>query len=105
MSGYTVIFTNNTELAEFEALNKGYRNDVFVKIDEDYYNLRVYDIVRLKQDFESEMEDYGYYSVEPNLVLVTEVTTDNILKIISQLYEDGYFNHLKPVNKSLFNFD
>lgn len=105
MSDYTVIFTDNTELAEYEAVNKGYRNDVFVKINEDYYNLRVYDIVRLKQDFESEVEEYGYYSIEPNLVLVTEVTTDNVFKIISQLYEDGYFKHLKPVDKKLFNFD
>lgn len=103
MSNFTVIFTDDTELAEYEAVNKGYRNDVFVKIQEDYFNLRVYDIVRLKQDFESEVEEYGYYSAEPNLVLVTEVTKDNVLKIISQLYEDGYFNHLKSVDKKMFN--
>ncbi|MFC5404420.1 hypothetical protein [Cohnella soli] len=103
MSNFTVIFTDDTELAEYEAINKGYRNDVFVKIQEDYFNLRVYDIVRLKQDFESEVEEYGYYSAEPNLVLVTEVTKDNVLKIISQLYEDGYFNHLKSVDKKMFN--
>lgn len=103
MSDFTVIFTDDTELAEYEAVNKGYRNDVFVKIQEDYYNLKVYDIVRLKQDFDSEVEAYGYYSAEPNLVLVTEVSTDNVMKIIAQLYEDGYFHHLKPVDKKIFD--
>lgn len=91
--------------AEYEAVDKGYRNDVFVKIQEDYFNVRVYDIVRLKQDFESEVEEYGYYSADPNLVLVTEVTTDNVLKIISQLYEEGYFNHLKPVDNHTLDLE
>jgi hypothetical protein len=94
---------DDTELAEYEAVNKGYRNDVFVKIKEDYYNLKVYDIVRLKQDFESEVEEYGYYSAEPNLVLVTEVSTENVMKIISHLYDNGYFQHLKPVDKKKFD--
>lgn len=103
MDNFTVIFTDNTELAEYEAVNKGYRNDVLVKIQEDYYNLRVYDVVRLKQDFDSEVEEYGYYSTEPNLVLVTEVTSENVIKIISRLYDDGYFHHLKPLDKALLD--
>ena len=101
MSNFTVLFTDNTELAEYEAVNKGYRNDVFVKIQHDYYNLRIYDIIRLKQDFESEVEEYGYYSTEPNLVLVSEVNTENIKGIICRLYDDGYFKHLKPVDKGI----
>ncbi|WP_019909797.1 hypothetical protein [Paenibacillus sp. HW567] len=98
MSNFTVIFTDDTELAEYEAVNKGYRNDVFVKIQDDYYNLRIYDIIRLTQDFESEVKEYGYYSTETNLVLVTEVNTENIKEVIYRLYDDGYFKHLKPVD-------
>ncbi|RIE05124.1 hypothetical protein D3H35_03095 [Cohnella faecalis] len=61
---------DDTELAEYEAENKGYRKDVFVKIQDDYYNLR----------------------------------TENIKEIICLLYDDGYFKHLKPVDKGVHGF-
>ena len=34
-----IIYEEDTELAEFEALNKGYRRDVIVKLGEKKYKL------------------------------------------------------------------
>ncbi|MEK5445409.1 hypothetical protein [Paenibacillus sp. FSL R7-0331] len=73
MSEIKVYFLEDTELAEYEAVNKGFRLDVYVKIADDIFNVAVYDIVRLQQDFELEAENYGYHSVDPNLILVRKV--------------------------------
>ncbi|WP_059051195.1 hypothetical protein [Paenibacillus senegalimassiliensis] len=98
MENLKIIFIDNTDLAEFEASNKGYRNDIYVKISNKVYNLRAYDLVRLQQDFKSELEEYGYYSIEPNLVLVKEVSRECIYLTIEKLYEQKFFEDLKPID-------
>ncbi|AIQ29239.1 MULTISPECIES: hypothetical protein [unclassified Paenibacillus] len=94
----SVFYLEDTELAEFEASNKGYRNDVYVMILNDLFNIKVYDIVRLKQDFELESESYGYYSVEPNLIIVKEVTKEAIEFVVKKLYEQKYLESIKTVD-------
>ena len=44
------MFEYDTELAEFEALNKGYRGDVTVKIGDKSYKVYVTTMIRLQQD-------------------------------------------------------
>ncbi|WP_339274045.1 hypothetical protein MKY59_23650 [Paenibacillus sp. FSL W8-0426] len=100
MDEIKVYFLEDTELAECEAISKGYRNDVIVSISNNLYHVYVYDIIRLQQDFESELKDYGYYSIEPNLVLVKEVSKENINLTVKALYEQKYFDRLKPVDQS-----
>lgn len=56
MSDIKIIYLDDSEHADYEALNKGYRNDVYVRVLNDVYSLHVYSIVRLKQDFETEVE-------------------------------------------------
>jgi hypothetical protein len=98
---YKIIIEDESELADYEAINKGYRLDVFVKVEEDYYKLSIYNIVRLQQEFMDEVEEYGSYAVDPNLVLVEEVDSENIKKTIERLFNRGFFQHLKPVDKSI----
>lgn len=102
MSDIEIILLDTSELAEYEAVSKGYRKDVFVKIDEVYYNLNVYDMVRLKQDFDSEIEIYGYYSSEPNIVLTTDASFQTITQTIIKLYQNGYFQSLKSIDREMF---
>lgn len=100
MDTIKIYFLEDTELAEYEAVSKGYRNDVIVAISELFYHIYIYDIVRLQQDFELELENYGYYSIEPNLVLVKEASKEMIQLTIKALFEQNYFDNLKPVDKS-----
>lgn len=88
----------NDERTEFEAIAKGWRNDIYVKSGSQYYHLNVYDIVRLKQDFETELEDYGIYNSDPNMVLVNEVSRDEIKRQVARLYENKYFEAIKQVS-------
>ncbi|WP_202906788.1 hypothetical protein [Abyssisolibacter fermentans] len=90
-----IIFLDSSELAENEALDKGYRNDVYVVINNQIFHINIYDIVRLKQDFDSEQKDYNYYAVEPNLILVKKVDKENIIYTIRKLNEEKYFENIK----------
>ncbi|NLW46988.1 MAG: hypothetical protein GXY86_06595 [Firmicutes bacterium] len=97
MEQLEVFVLDNSELAEFEAINKGYRNDVYIRKDGKYYQVNVYHILRLQQDFQSEIEDYGYYAIDPNLILVKEVSNKEIIQTIIFLNRQMYFDEIKPV--------
>lgn len=92
----SVFFSDDSELSEYEAISKGYRTDVFVGIETYTYHLRVYSMIRLQQDFQSEIENYGYFAVEPNLVIVEEVCKEEIIRTIFKLSEQKYFTDIKP---------
>lgn len=91
-----IYLIDDSDLAEFEAISKGYRNDVYVRINNDVFSIKVYDNVRLKQDFDEELSYKAYYSIEVNLILVKEVNKENILFTINNLYEEEFFSELKP---------
>ncbi|MCL2401093.1 MAG: hypothetical protein FWC90_00475 [Oscillospiraceae bacterium] len=96
MIGVEIFFTEDSDLSEYEAINKGYRLDVFVKIHQNIYRVSVYTILRLQQDFETEvMEDIGFYRPDPNLVLVKNSNKDEIIRTINWLVKQEYFSHLK----------
>ncbi len=63
-----------SEQAESESIQRGYRLDVHVKINNLFFKVAIYDIVRIKQEFEIEIEAKGYYAIEPNLILVKEAS-------------------------------
>lgn len=89
-----VIFEDDTELAEFEALNKGYRGDVIVKIGNSSYKVYVISMVRLQQDFETEIRDSGYYLSEPNMIIVKNTTKKEIEDTIIQMFKWKYFEEI-----------
>ncbi|MGE5329542.1 MAG: hypothetical protein ACM3KR_08550 [Deltaproteobacteria bacterium] len=97
MSELDIYFSDDSELAEYESTSRGYRTDVYVKINNNIFNVRVYAMIRLQQDFESEIESYGYYATEPNLILVKDANKEEIIATIKKLYEQKYFEELKTV--------
>jgi len=92
---------DNSELTEFESSSRGYRSDIFViTIAGDIYQLHVYDIIRLQQDFETEIESYGFFGIEPNIILVKEVLLSNIRLTIVKLFAQKFFEYLKPIEEN-----
>lgn len=89
-----VIYEDDTELAEYEAFNKGYRKDVIVRIEEKLYKVYIISIIRLQQDFELEQSENGYYLSEPNTLIVKEVTKKEIENIVTEMYECKFFERL-----------
>jgi hypothetical protein len=97
---------DNSELSEFEASSRGYRSDIFVGVNsKNYYHLNVYDIVRLKQDFDSEINYYGFFGIEPNVILVNKVTLKEIKYTVEMLFRQNYFDKIKPASSDQFDIE
>ncbi len=87
-------YENDTDLAEFEAINKGYRNDIIVNIKGCRFRIYATTMRRLEQDFETEIKEYGFYEVEPNIVIVESATKESIESTIEYLFKCKYFEKL-----------
>lgn len=96
-SSIKIFFSSDNELSEWEAVNKGYRCDVFVFYEGSLYCLNIYTPVRLIQDFESEIKSYGFYSVDCNLVLASATDKKTIIFTILKLNAEKYFDKIKPL--------
>lgn len=95
---YIEIFClDNSELFKYESLNRGFRNDIYVKTNNSFYNITIYDIIRLQQDFEAWESGYGFFNIAPNIVIVKEVTFQNIRLTLEKLHLCNYFQNIKPI--------
>lgn len=97
MKTYNLYYLDDSERSVWEAQSKGYRNDVYVEIQNELFHVHIYDNIRLIQDFEDEMKQYGYYQIEPNLILVQTVIEEEIIKTLDNLVKQDYFARLKPI--------
>lgn len=89
-----IIYENDIELAEWEAINRGYREDIVVIINNKKYKVYIITMARLQQDFEKELQDSGYYMTEPNTILVNDVTKKEIEYTIMEMYKCKFFERL-----------
>lgn len=90
------------ELSErdiFEAECKGYLSGLKVEVDGKNFIVNIYSLTRLNQDFQTEMEYYGYFATEPNLVIVDEVTPEKIKFVLEINYKGKYFNEIGVLNE------
>ncbi|GAV11881.1 hypothetical protein PBN151_1810 [Paenibacillus sp. NAIST15-1] len=99
MQAYNLYYLDDSERGIWEAESKGYRSDVYIELQDDVFHINVYDQIRLIQDFEEEIKQYGYYQIEPNIVLVQTVNEKEILNTINNLIRTDYFQNIKPVEK------
>jgi hypothetical protein len=79
---------------EDEIRMKGYCGNVIVTLP-DYLRYRVcfYDPVRLQQDLTDET-----YIAEPGLIVINELTKNNMEKAVCEIWLEGYFDQFKPVS-------
>lgn len=82
---------DNSKNMQDESFQKSYRNDVYVKIDNTFYNLLVITIDRLKEEVEETFKNGSVFYTSNNLVIVKEVTNDCIIDTIKSLYKKHYF--------------
>lgn len=99
MNNFKLFCLHPGDAFELESKSRGFRNDIFVELNDRLYHLNIYDIVRLRQDFDTEHKDSGYFAVEANLVIVSEVTIEEIKSTIRNLAEkELYFELLLEVS-------
>lgn len=87
----------NDSRDEYEAKQRGYRDGVRVDLAHDRrFELVIYDPVRLSQDIQRLAETGQPYFTEPNMVVLPEVTTEQIVTAIRTLAGEGYFDRILP---------
>ena len=82
---------DNSKNMQDESFQKNYRNDVYVKIDNNFYNLSIITIARLKQEVEEFFENEIVFCTPNNVIIVKEVTNYCIIDSIKVLYKKNYF--------------
>ncbi|MEN6370788.1 MAG: hypothetical protein ABFD64_02135 [Armatimonadota bacterium] len=80
-----------------EMPDKGYISDAMV-IGEDgtKYPVSFFDPVRLTQELECCVKLGQPYFTEPGIIVLPEVTMENILHAVDELGKEGFFEHTKP---------
>ena len=93
--GYQIEYEYDSELDHLEYKMKGYRNDVSIIIDQKRYNVAIYQIVPFLQYLNACRCEDGFYAFpETNLIIVNDVTKEDIEKTVSELYKQNYFEEL-----------
>lgn len=87
------------ERAEWEIESKGFFFHGVVHLPEGgSVGVCFYDPVRLSQDLESYREQGKKCLAEPGLIVIPSVTVENMRAAVAELYQDGYFHHLRSAD-------
>jgi hypothetical protein len=97
-----VVFEGGFDEREaMESKDRGYRSHVWAELgDGERYPLVFYDAVRLQQDLDNEARAGSPYIAETGLIVLQEVTKENMELAVARLVDEGYFESLKPVGAS-----
>jgi hypothetical protein len=92
---YEIIFSNGYTDDE-DSLMRGYRSDVLL-LDEmqNYYNLEFEELEVIKNGFDKDQVCY----TNGNLIILHEVTKENILKSIPKLHDWRFYERWLPLTK------
>ena len=86
------------EQDQFEAKSRGYLSHVQAKYEDGTtFNINFYDCVRLQQDLEEEIKLGNGFIAEPGMIVVPEITKENIELVIKKLHYERFFDSLRPV--------
>jgi hypothetical protein len=86
------------ERAQFESAARGYLSTALVQLKEGTtYSVLFYDCTRLAQDLEYEVSAGRMCVAEPGMIVLPEVTLENMNIAIRKLVAEGYFDHLRPI--------
>ena len=71
-------------------LMKCFRNDIFVEIDNEIYNLFFIEQSRFKEELEISIQEDGYCMPDPNTVIITgSVNRENVILQCNQIGENA----------------
>lgn len=102
---HNIYFSSVNDKIEEGIIEKGWRGDILVEIDDLYYNPSVITIERLNREFNNALIKNQFYDIDNNIVLVQETSEDCIIKTLIYLINNNYFSNVKPVNLTTFLLD
>lgn len=96
-----VVFENGFDAREAaEARDRGYRSHVWVEFASgERFPVIFYDPTRLQQDLDDEIKQGSPFIAEPGLIVLPEVTRENMEKAVFALVDEGFFDALRPASE------
>ncbi|PXX68866.1 hypothetical protein DFR70_102552 [Nocardia tenerifensis] len=92
---YRVLFPEGYDgRREAETADKGWLDVEVVFADGSIFPVSFYDPLRLRQTIEDEIQGGSLYYTEPNLVILSKVTPQNIRLAIDDMVETGFFANI-----------
>jgi hypothetical protein len=93
-----IVFTYSVGDLDFSP--QGYRGDIVVELSSDKtFPMFFYEASALVGELEARAKhSFGRYVAEPGLVVLTELTIENIRRATADLIETNYFTHMQPIN-------
>lgn len=98
-----IYVSDNSVKRQQEAMAENYRDDIVVEINNDFYHVIVITLERLYREVSECNNKNEIYSMKPNLMLLKEITNDDIIK--TMLFNVGtyFFTNLKPMENFNIN--
>ena len=85
--------------SEYESSQRGYMFHVYVRINDTYYELNIYTLLSLSQEFSGDYETLGFHDILHNIILVNDISYVEVKNTIYELYKRAYFEEIKPISK------
>jgi hypothetical protein len=94
----TLLFSREfDDLEEYDATSRGCLDAKVQQQDGRTYPVTFYDCTRLVQDLEYEVSAGRMCIADPGMIVLPEVTLQNMLTAVRALTREGYFEHLRPL--------
>lgn len=90
-----IYMEDNSKTKNLLYKNRGYRRDIYVKIQDRFYKMNVFSFTYLKQFLKNQYELEKTYSMEVNLLIVKSLSIKEIIATILNETQNHYFDKLK----------
>lgn len=105
MKTCNIFFSVDDSLTELDIIEKGWRGDILVQIENVLFNPTVFTPERLCNEFNNANSKKQVYDIDNNIVLVEKTDRLSIIETLAKLVDLGYFTKVKQVDlKKDFNF-
>lgn len=89
-----------TELDAFNAVGAGYCAAVVEWNDGSRHPVLFYDPMRIEQNLQEEAKQGTPFIAEPSMIVLPEVSLDNMKAAVAALDSQGFFSHLAKANRA-----
>lgn len=93
-----IYFSENDEFLEDIVIEKCWRGDIIVKIDNELFSATAITPERILGEFNNAINDGEIYAIDNNLILVENTKRDTIIATIVALAKNDYFSNTKPID-------
>ncbi len=91
-----IYFSCDSPLTEKEILAKGWRDDIVIEVNGNYYTVEFLTLDRLIGEFENSIESKENYIIDNTTIIVDDISRDSIIRHIKML-DRNFFEKQSPL--------